>query len=97
MKYALIARKDDNVANVIDDIVVDDDISYTIENKVYTLKAVENIKFGFKVAVIPIEKHAEIIKYGCVIGKASTSIKPGECVHIHNVEGTRGRGDKEGE
>lgn len=96
MKSALIANVKDNVANAIDDIKIGDHVSYLINNKIYTVEAVDTIKFGFKIAVKPIEKHETVIKYGCVIGKASTAIKAGECVHVHNVEGTRGRGDKEG-
>lgn len=96
MKSALIAHSDDNVANVIDDIKTGEHVSYSINDKTYTIETVNSIKFGFKIAVKPIEKNEAIIKYGCVIGKASTAIKAGECVHIHNVEGTRGRGDKEG-
>jgi altronate dehydratase small subunit len=33
------------------------------------------------------------MKYGEIIGKATTDIKPGQHVHVHNVAGTRGRGD----
>ncbi|MDQ6598863.1 SAF domain-containing protein [Bacillus salipaludis] len=36
----------------------------------------------------------DILKYGEVIGLATTDIEPGEHVHIHNLEGKRGRGDK---
>jgi len=35
----------------------------------------------------------DIIKYKEVVGRAAVDIKAGECVHIHNVEGKRGRGD----
>lgn len=53
----------------------------------------EKIPFGFKVSIKEIQKGEDIIKYGEVIGKAKKNILPGELVHIHNVEGTRGRGD----
>ena len=34
-----------------------------------------------------------IRKYGETIGKASLAISKGALVHIHNLEGTRARGD----
>lgn len=51
------------------------------------------IPSGHKFATHPIALGALIRKYGQVIGKASAPIGTGEHVHVHNVEGTRGRGD----
>ncbi|PKF86484.1 D-galactarate dehydratase [Bacillus sp. BA3] len=55
---------------------------------------IEPIRFGHKFAVKAIEKGADIIKYGEVIGAASAYIPAGAHVHVHNLEGKRGRGDK---
>ncbi len=52
-----------------------------------------SIPTGHKFATGPIARGALIRKYGQVIGKASASIGSGDHVHVHNVEGTRGRGD----
>jgi altronate dehydratase small subunit len=41
----------------------------------------------------PIDARALIHKYGQMIGRASAAIAAGEHVHVHNVEGVRGRGD----
>jgi altronate dehydratase len=54
---------------------------------------VSEIPTGHKFATRPIAEGALIRKYGQVIGKASAAIAAGEHVHVHNVEGTRGRGD----
>ncbi len=97
MKKALIVHPDDNVANVIDDMVKGDTFTIDLNGKEFILEATSDIPFGFKVAVKEIPKGHEIIKYKQVIGKSSCQILAGECVHIHNVEGTRGRGDQEGE
>lgn len=96
MRHALLVNCADNVANALDDIQGGEDFSFACGDSTQVLKAIDNIKFGFKVAVKPIAPAEKIIKYGCVIGSASTAIQPGECVHVHNVEGTRGRGDKGG-
>ncbi|WP_110929154.1 UxaA family hydrolase [Bacillus massiliglaciei] len=55
---------------------------------------IEPIRFGHKFAVRAIEKGEDIIKYGEVIGAASSDIPAGAHVHVHNLEGKRGRGDK---
>jgi altronate dehydratase len=51
------------------------------------------IPTGHKFATRPIAAGALIRKYGQTIGRASAPIAAGEHVHVHNVEGTRGRGD----
>jgi altronate dehydratase small subunit len=34
-----------------------------------------------------------VLKYGESIGVASSDIQMGQLVHVHNLEGARGRGD----
>lgn len=94
MSSALVVNPSDNVANALDDIAKGDVVSYAIDGAKMSVRAVDDVKFGFKISVKPINKGGDIIKYGCVIGVSSRDIQPGECVHIHNVEGNRGRGDK---
>jgi altronate dehydratase small subunit len=53
----------------------------------------EEIPFGFKLATRDITAGEPILKYGEVIGVASRDIKAGSVVHVHNVDGTRARGD----
>ena len=55
-----------------------------------------DIPFGHKFAIRPIFKGAQVTKYGCSIGTATAEIRPGEHVHIHNIESNRGRGDRAG-
>ena len=57
------------------------------------LKTRETIPFGFKVALEDIPKGGDVIKYGEIIGRSTCLIQIGEMVHVHNIEGTRGRGD----
>lgn len=46
-------------------------------------------------AVAEIKKGEYCYKYGEVIGDATEDIHPGDHVHVHNLESTRGRGDKQ--
>lgn len=54
---------------------------------------VDDIPYGHKICVFPIEKGRDILKYGEIIGRATRNIAAGEHVHVHNLESTRGRGD----
>lgn len=92
-KRALIISGKDNVATALQDIEAGADVAAKLGDEVKALKAIEQIPFGFKIALADIAKGQEVYKYGEVIGRASQPIRAGELVHIHNVEGTRGRGD----
>ena len=46
-----------------------------------------------KMAVADIPKGGAVIKYGEVMGVASSDIRAGEWAHVHNIESCRGRGD----
>lgn len=97
MKALIVMSAEDNVGNAIEDIAGGDEVSYTAGGKVHTFAAVDEIPFGFKAAVKDIPAGRDIIKYKEVVGQAGRDIRAGECVHIHNVEGKRGRGDIMGE
>jgi len=90
---ALMLSAKDNVATSLEDIAVGTEVPVRLGREVRNIKALEKIPFGFKMAVVPIAKGAEVVKYGETIGIASLAIKKGELVHVHNVEGARGRGD----
>jgi|SRR5271166_4414311 len=51
------------------------------------------IPSGHKLALRDIAAGDSILKYGQVMGRATFAIACGGHVHVHNVEGLRGRGD----
>lgn len=51
------------------------------------------VPFAHKIAIREIRAGDDVIKYGEVIGRASTPIGPGDWVHTHNVDSARARGD----
>jgi len=83
----------DNVATALEDMSPGDEVPVRLERDTRTVKALEQIPFGFKIAVADIRKDFPILKYGEVIGIASVDINKGEQVHVHNLAGARGRGD----
>ena len=92
-KGALMFSPNDNVATVLEDVKAGAEVPVRLGKEVSKAKSLENIPFGFKIAMADIAKGADVIKYGETIGTASQNIKQGELVHIHNMEGGRGRGD----
>ena len=51
-----------------------------------TIVAVETIPLCHKIAIKSVNLDEPVYKYGEFIGKATRVIKPGEHVHIHNIE-----------
>lgn len=92
-KRALIMHPDDNVATAVEEIGPGEEVRIPVGAASRTLTAVEAIPFGFKIALADIPRDGRIVKYGETIGKAGAPIPKGTLVHIHNLEGTRARGD----
>jgi altronate dehydratase small subunit len=89
----LMMNPTDSVGIALERIPEGTELKVNCENNSYQVQLKETIEFGHKFAVKSIAKGEEILKYGEVIGKASKAIEPGYHVHIHNLEGIRGRGD----
>ena len=92
-KGALMLSEKDNVATAIEDLAVGTDVPVRLGREVRHIRAVGEIPFGFKMAITEIIKGSAAVKYGEEIGIATSDIKKGEKVHIHNLAGVRGRGD----
>ena len=83
----------DNIAVALDEIPAGAKLSVKISESCVHLRILDSIEFGHKFAVRPIAKGDDILKYGEVIGRATADIPAGAHVHVHNLEGKRGRGD----
>ena len=90
---ALMLSEKDNVATSLADLEPGTDVQIQLGKEISTIKILENIPFGFKIAVKDINKGFNVMKYGEAIGLASQDIKQGQLAHIHNIEGARARGD----
>jgi altronate dehydratase small subunit len=90
----LYLSKKDNVAVALSEIPEQSEVKIEIDGLDTQVKMIEPIPFGHKFAVKAIPPGENIIKYGEVIGAATVPIEAGEHVHVHNLEGKRGRGDK---
>jgi altronate dehydratase small subunit len=86
-------KPQDKVAIALTPIPAGSQLNVTCQGKEFEVKLIDAIAFGHKFAVVPIGAGEDIVKYGEVIGMAVCDIKQGEHVHVHNLEGKRGRGD----
>ena len=95
IKRALIMHPLDNVATTVEEVACGDELRIPVGKDHRTLTAAEAIPFGFKIALQDIPRGEIVRKYGEPIGTASGPIGKGTLVHVHNLEGTRARGDLE--
>ena len=93
---AVVINPKDNVATALDSLRVGDTLELEVGGNPQTIKLASDIPFGHKFCLSSIEINSPIIKYGEVIGTATTPIAPGDYVHTHNVVSARGRGDLAG-
>lgn len=84
----------DHVAVALEDIPEGAVVTAACGKAKYEVRLKQEIAFGHKFAVQFIAQGGEIRKYGEVIGRATRDIAAGEHVHVHNLEGIRGRGDR---
>jgi len=91
---AIVVDKKDNVATALHQLKKGNSISVAVEGIAVNIVLLQSIPFGHKLALENIKRGGQIIKYGEIIGQATVKINEGEHVHIHNVEGLRGRGDR---
>lgn len=92
-KEIIIMDFQDNIGFVKQDVSKGQKIDIQCQEIKTLIHAKEDIPFGFKIALRDIRQGEKIYKFGEAIGIASVPIVKGEMVHVHNVEGLRGRGD----
>ncbi len=91
---AIVMKPVDNVATAVQVIEPNAAVIVNLAGEKVTIQVTEPIPFGHKFAIKDIAKGETIRKYGESIGAAIINIKTGQHVHVHNIEGCRGRGDK---
>ena len=90
---AILICDADNVATAMADIPAGSEVVVERSGRPVVVQVGEVIPRGHKYSLRAIGKGGKVVKYGQVIGLASSAIAPGRHVHSHNVESRRGRGD----
>ena len=93
---ALRIQPRDNVATCVLAHRAGEAAAYEADGEAVTVRLLDDVPFGHKLAIRPIAAGEEIIKYGYPIGRAVRDIQPGEHVHIHNVGSLRCNGTEGG-
>lgn len=89
MSKVIILHPTDNVGTAVADLAAGEVVGAAD----HPVTVCETVPFGHKVALTPIKAGETILKYGESIGLALVDIPQGGCIHVHNVESQRGRGD----
>ena len=88
---ALVMDRRDSVATALEDL----ETGRTLSDGKRDVTLSDEVPFGHKFALEPIDRGDAIFKYGAVIGRATDDVPAGTWVHTHNCESTRGRGDQQ--
>jgi altronate dehydratase small subunit len=92
-KTAIAIKEQDNVATAIRDIPAGQQAAVGVGEQTIFIQVAQDIAYGHKFALRAIAKGEAVLKYNCVIGRATCDIEPGQHAHVHNMESLRGRGD----
>jgi (2R)-sulfolactate sulfo-lyase subunit alpha len=87
----LLHEPDDDVGVAVEDLKAGTEVgAVTLEGKaVGSVKLVNDVPLGHKVAMRDIANGKDVIEYGCVIGMASQAAPRGSHVHTHNLKTKR--------
>jgi len=91
---AIVINKNDNVATALQPMKKGDSFKTEVYGGEVVIFLTDPVPSGHKFALKEISRGSPVIKYGEVIGLATVDIYPGQHVHVHNVEGNKGRGDR---
>ena len=92
MAHAILLHEpDDDVGVAVADLKAGTDVgAVTLEGKpVGSVKLVNDVPLGHKVAMRDLANGKDVIEYGRVIGRASQAAPRGTHVHTHNLKTKR--------
>lgn len=96
INYRVVMMKpSDNVATALCEIPKGTLLEINCNGQAIQVTTLDLIEFGHKLAVRAIPVGEDIYKYGEVIGMSNRDIQSGEHIHVHNLDGKRGRGDRD--
>lgn len=87
----LIHDADDMVGVAVQDIVPGPGVTGRVQatGQEVLLNVLDDVPLGHKVALRDIGAGQPVIKYGIEIGLATSDVRAGQHVHVHNLKGQR--------
>ena len=89
MEKALTLNEEDNVATAITPLEPGQSVAVPVGKERIEVKIRDPIPFAHKFAINDIVDGGSVVKYGHDIGAATSDIKTGQHVHVHNVKTLR--------
>jgi len=90
---AIVLRAADNVATAVQELKAGQEAVIRLDRELSRIRLQDDIPYGHKFTVRPVRRGEDILKYGEVIGRATSDIGAGCHAHVQNIESLRGRGD----
>lgn len=88
-RTSIILSPRDNVATLLTSLRAGDVVRASRGQELFDIVLNQDVSFGHKVALCTIPKGEEVLKYGMPIGRATTEIRSGDWVHLHNCRSHR--------
>jgi len=85
----LVLHEKDNTVTALADLKEGQQVAYEGDFGMETFTMRKDVAYAHKFARSFIPKGSDVLKYGEVIGVATADIRPGEHVHVHNVDSKR--------
>lgn len=87
----LVHDADDAVGVAVQDISPGQQVTGRVQSTGATLQVqvVQSVPLGHKIALRDIASGEPVVKYGVSIGVATSDIRTGQHVHVHNLKGQR--------
>ena len=89
MEKALTLNEEDNVATAITPLEPGQSVAVPVGKERIEVKIRDPIPFAHKFAINDIVDGGSVVKYGHDIGAATSEIRTGQHVHVHNVKTLR--------
>lgn len=82
--------KGDTVAVAVRDLVRGPAVGgYLASTETVTVELLAAVPLGHKLALVDMSDGEDVIEYGVRIGRATTDIRRGDYVHVHNIGSAR--------
>ena len=92
MIHFVVHEEGDSVGTVVvEGVKANDTLTGWVmeQDRTITLKTLEDIPIGHKIAIADLANDATVIKYGVDIGRTISVIKRGGYLHVHNCKTKR--------
>ena len=85
----ILLHDSDDVATALTPLAAGETVTAALGDRSVSVTLTDEVPFGHKVALRPIARGEDVLKYGLPIGQALADIPAGAWVHVHNCRSER--------